>query len=275
MDFETELRERLHAGVDDTPVDVGELINGGVTKGKLFVRRRRLAQLVAGTAMVAVIGSVAAYAGSLRDQADPQIGPAATSTQAQREQAALTPQAAVAILLDLLPADGRTGDYTGGSYPKPGLANEVWARFTYTDAKGPSNLSLGVMPEAMPLSCAGQAPTCTVTTLPNGSKLMLEETVSLDGSNLRTRQAHLVRADGLYISLISDNGKYWKDDGTRAQPPLSLAQLRAIVTSPRWQHKVDADLVDRSAQLFVPHTPPPSSTPPGTPSSPSSSGSPR
>jgi hypothetical protein len=116
------------------------------------------------------------------------------------------------------------------------------------------------MPEAIPLSCAGQAPTCTVTTLPNGSKLMLEETVSPDGSNLRTRQAHLVRADGLYISLISDNGKYWKDHGTQAQPPLSLAQLRAIVTSPRWQHKVDADLVDRSAQLFVPRTPPPMST---------------
>jgi hypothetical protein len=84
-------------------------------------------------------------------------------------------------------------------------------------------------------------------------------------------QAHLVRKDGLYISLISDNATKWKDKGTRPLPPLSLAELRAIVTSPRWRLSVDAALVDESNSLFVPRPTQTISDPPTGPTSPSGS----
>jgi hypothetical protein len=275
MEFETELRERLHAGVDRAAVDLDTLIAGGVAQGKQFARRRRLTQLVAVAATIAVIGSAAAYAGSLLGPAGHQFGPAAQTTATPSQTSpmlkTLTPQAALQLLLEQLPPDGKTDKYTGGSNVKTTGPGEVWISLSYTDPQGPSNLSLAVMPEPIPLSCAGQSPQCSLTTLPNGSKLLLKETVSPDGSDLRTRQAHLVRKDGLYISLISDNATKWKDKGTRPLPPLSLAELRTIVTSPHWRLSVDAALVDESNSLFVPRPTQTISDPPAGPTSPSGS----
>ncbi|WP_460530563.1 hypothetical protein, partial [Flindersiella endophytica] len=59
MGFDDELPDRLRGGVDGLQPDVSRLVSGGMARGKRMVRRRRIVQVVAAGATVAVLSGVA------------------------------------------------------------------------------------------------------------------------------------------------------------------------------------------------------------------------
>ncbi|GAA3596735.1 hypothetical protein [Kribbella ginsengisoli] len=243
MSFETELRDRLHAGVDDTPADLDLLLAGGVAYGNKLVRRRRLTRIFAGAATVAVLGGAFAYAGTLGGPTT--IGPAGvqSTTAVQSKKGALTPQAALAILLELLPKDHQATNLRGG-FDGMGTVRGVYTTADY----GSATLRLEIVKDDVPLQCFASDTYCKVTTLADRSKLRLLNTEIAATDNAgddQQLQANLARADGLNLNLIAVNTD-------PAHPAITLAQLRAIATSPRWQLKLDQAFIDESEKLFRP-----------------------
>ncbi|WP_328330622.1 hypothetical protein OHA70_09235 [Kribbella sp. NBC_00382] len=265
MSFETELRDRLHAGVDDTPADLDLLLTGGVAHGNKLVRRRRLTRIFAGAATVAVLGGAFTYAGTLGGPNS--ITPAGQSGKpavVQGKQGALTPQAALGILLELLP-DAELATNQRGGFDGMGTVRGVYATSDYDT----TSLRIEVLKNKIdvPLQCFATDTYCKVSKLPDGSRLRLLD-VGYPGpagkDEYQQLQANLTRPDGLNLNLIAVNTD-------PAHPVLTLAQLKAIATDARWQLKVDQAFINRSAKLFTPRlvtqpsVPQPIGTPPTSP----------
>lgn len=265
MDFEPELRDRLHAGVDRTEIDLGALLDGSVAYGSRVVRRRRLFRIFAGAATVAVLGGAFAYATSVNGPTDDL--PASTSTRALQETLPITPQAALKILLETLPTAGQKGDFSG--WPEGiGKQDGLSAHLSYMDGGSTADVTISLLNHRFPLECVeGADLSCRIESLAGGSKLQLVENQSSGSSgNYKHLQANLYREDGLIITLLSENREEYNPGTSPSRPPLSLAQLKAVVTSPRWQREVDPALVDGATGLFTPR-------PLTQPSSPASKGS--
>ncbi|WP_112248560.1 hypothetical protein [Kribbella monticola] len=244
MGFETELSERLHAETDDAVVDLDQLLTGSVAYGTKLVRRRRVTRIVAGAACVAALGGAFAYAGTLNNPAGGKIPPAATVTATRPEkQVPITPQAALAVLLELLPnsdlAINRRGGFDG--------MNKVRGIYATADY-GTAVLRLEIVKNPVPYSCAAYEAGCKVVRLPDGSKLRLL-TASVGGGqgkkDIQQLQANLSREDGFSLDLIAYNN-------APAQPAITLAQLQAIATSTRWHPRLDQSFVAKSEHLFRP-----------------------
>jgi hypothetical protein len=245
MSFETELRDRLHAGVDDTTADLDQLLAGGVAHGNKLVRRRRLTRISAGAATIAVLGGAFAYAGTLGGPASPDgagIAPAGPAA-AQSKKADITPQAALGILLELLPDSQQATDLRGG-FDGTGTVLGVYTTVVYGDAP----LRLEIIKKQDPYGCDAYYPDCKVVRLPDGSKLRLL-TTGYPGPSGKDEhqqlQANLTRKDGFALNLIVVNP-------IPAHPAITLAELKTIATSPRWQQKVDQAFIDKSEKLFRP-----------------------
>ncbi len=74
------------------------------------------------------------------------------------------------------------------------------------------------------------------TTLGNGDKLLLsQEGAEKGGSGAVQRVADLLQPDGLRVVVMEFNSTAQGTAATRPLPVLTLAQLRAIVTSPLWK----------------------------------------
>ncbi len=277
MNFETELKDRLHAGVDDTPVEIDRLIEGGRIAGRRFTRRRRIGQVLAAvTATAAVTGAVVAIGGMARE---PAIGPAApvatSATVAKPSGEPITPQAAWKIVTDQLPKGARYKDVRGGVAGSVENPQVVWARSIYVDGGGPSNLAVDLDWTQSGTECLGEDEICTTETLPDGRKVVLLKS-SGPGDYLRY-SVRVQFKDGWKLSVMSDNASSWKGEGARALPPLTQANLRAIALDKRLQKRVPADLVKSSAHLFATQVSPAKTEPTG-PTSPdpsASNGSPR
>jgi len=240
MTFETELRDHLHAGIDDTDVDLGPLLTGSVAYGNKLVRRR-LTRIVSGAAAIAVLGGAFAYAGSLGDQTGSTPAPAGVVSQAQR--ADITPQAALGLLLELLPQSEHSANQRGGFEG----TGSVLGVYTTTDY-GTAAIRLEIIKKQYPLQCLSTDSDCKVSILPDGSRLRLLNTAvpgPTGKDDHQQLQANLTRKDGLNLNLIAVNT-------TPAQPAITLAQLRTIATSPRWQLQVDQAVIDKFGRLFVP-----------------------
>ncbi|QNE19532.1 hypothetical protein F1D05_18440 [Kribbella qitaiheensis] len=251
MGFETELSDRLHAEADDTPVDLGPLLTGSVAYGNKLVRRRRLTQIFAGAAAVAVLGGAFAYAGSLAHPGAAGFAPAG-STGAQ-QTGPITPQAAAKILLDALPDAGKASHYRGG-VEGIGTPDGVYADLDYTDGGSTAMVRVRVLSKADRMACVPQADqSCRIVKLADGSRLQLVENQSNGSSgNYKHLQANLVRADGLVVTLLAENRESENPNTSPTRAPLSLAQLQTAITDPHWQRQLDQAFLDASADLFVP-----------------------
>ncbi|NEA35983.1 hypothetical protein [Streptomyces sp. SID13031] len=246
MSFETELSDRLHTEADDTQVDLDLLLTGSVAYGNKLVRRRRLTRIIGGAATIAVLGGAVAYAGSLNAPPGSTPAPAASvaTTQPQKAKADITPQAALGVLLELLPDASQATNHRGG-FDGTGKVLGVYTTVSY----GNASLRLEVLKEQqVAFPCDAYYTGCNVVKLPDGSKLRLLDT-SVPGpggkDDYQQLQANLTRKDGLSLNLIAVNQ-------TPAQPAITLAQLKTIAVSPRWQLKLDQAFIDRSEKLFIP-----------------------
>lgn len=288
MGFDDELPGRMRTGVDGLQPDVTRLVAGGMERGKRFVRRRRIVQVVAAAATVAVFGGVA-YAAPWNQDAQLQVANTppkpAVQPAAKPKQVDITPQATLQLLLDQLPAGAKTTGYSGGSEverDENGKLRPVrtYVNLTYSDSTGAkSHMSFslnwfegaanGAAVECPEPFGAGEWYYCDYRKLEDRSVLRLDRNweypaspdksdgkAGPNGRGAKYVTATLARPDGLVFGFAENNSAgVEKSPETRPTPPLTLAQVKAIALSPTWQTKLDAEYVKQAEKLFRPDRP--------------------
>ncbi|MFE1876505.1 hypothetical protein ACFW9N_37550 [Streptomyces sp. NPDC059496] len=250
MSFEDELAEALRRTGESFAVDAGALAQAGERRGRRLARRR--AAVAGGSALVLVlIATAGAYSGGLfggsgaqgavRVAAPPPTPPGngrLTGT------GAVTAEQMIGKLKSLLP---------GGRLTEPearGTDDELGPRVgaVYDDGKGPAAISLGLQ-RVDPFSSGSRAHTecedenlhaydgCRTEQLPNGSRLLLHQGYEYPDRRTDTKvwRAVLVTVQGFLVDASEWNAA--ADKGapvSRTDPPLTIEQLKALVTSDTW-----------------------------------------
>ncbi|WP_028813653.1 hypothetical protein [Streptomyces flavidovirens] len=258
------------------------LVEGATRYGRKVRRRRRIA---AGLGVCAVTGVMAgmslfgaylpSYTGSVEQALPAAPGggtakvvipdfsrqPMSPSPPAGKER--LTGRATVQTLKELLPGEPGTSGYMGQGTPPE--AYETFGRLSVDGPLAGSEVQVNVQPGfgrdmsaqkgeklADFYSCEHREPdgsmaSCGTVNLADGSVLMVYE----DRSGLLVRRhADLLRPDGTRIVAGTANGKDVADGPVLGlEPPLTLGELRTIVTSPRWSVFVDPAVNERAKEL--------------------------
>ncbi|MEU3573513.1 hypothetical protein AB0E96_34595 [Kitasatospora sp. NPDC036755] len=267
--FEDDLLYALTRTGEGFRADQADLVAGGYRRGRGRWRRRSTAAVVGGAAALALVGTGAVYlgaagpkgAGTVSAASAPASGAgtagsadaAASATPTSVKSSApavVTGDEMVATLRALLPkgqvsdAKGHGTDENGGSF--------VNASLVLDDGQGGSLLGLSVQKhrpkDVQPQTCpsnlkAASLDSCAVTTLPDGSKLMLTQGYEYPDHRATTKEwrAELARPDGGLIGLSEWNSPQEKDaPDSRPNPPLTLDQLKAVVTDKSWDRVVAA-----------------------------------
>ncbi|MFI9365495.1 hypothetical protein ACIG5E_31255 [Kitasatospora sp. NPDC053057] len=267
---------RTGEGFRPDQADQAGLVSGGYQLGRRRWRRRSTAAVVGGAAALALVGTGAVYltgsaspSGASTVAAAPAASTGAALTPASAGAGTPTPTAAAAVTGDevlstfkaLLPKGQITGA-SGRGTDDPALKGTfAGAQLVFDDGAGKSLLMVGVQKhrpgQSQDRSCPelkpGQLDACSVTTLADGSKLYLSEGYEYPDHRATTKEwmASLTGPDGREISLSEWNSPQEKGaPDSRANPPLTLDQLRAIVTDKSWDRIVAAvkpDGVDYAA----------------------------
>lgn len=246
MPFEDELGAALRRTADTFDTDPQVLAAGGAARGRVLRRRRRTA-IVAGAAGLALVGvggfalSGLATGGASKDSG---VVTPASPGPSKTKAGSITGDEAVALLKKVLPKakySQEHGRVLG--------ADGVFADLVYDDGKGASAIAVGLSRvDDDPLSCPDPAyatpgSSCEVTSLKDGSRLLISLGYEYPDLRVDTKDwsAVLTTPDGRRIDLQEWNAPAEKGAAvTRADPPLSAAQLRAIVTSDVWDKAFDA-----------------------------------
>uniref|UniRef100_A0AAU2JQY9 LigA protein n=1 Tax=Streptomyces sp. NBC_00049 TaxID=2903617 RepID=A0AAU2JQY9_9ACTN len=256
MPFEDELGEALRRAGDGFTADRHALAAAGEERGRRLVARRRAAVVGGSVLALAVIGTAGAYSGGLlggsgaADVAAPaplQSGRSGKGTGADGNftgggSGAVTGDQLIAVLKELLPAGQLTGTKAVGT-DKPPMVSGV-----FDDGKGKAALSLALA-RIDPNGSHARARTecgdkniqeydsCTVEQLADGSKVLLHQGYEYPDRRVDTKVwwASLVTPQGFHVTLSEWNAAGEKGAGiSRPNPPLTTAQLKAIVTSDKW-----------------------------------------
>lgn len=139
----------------------------------------------------------------------------------------------VALLKTFAPA----GAVISNEESQPGRASLI-----VDDGNGRSSLSVSVQTDMTAdlgpiFTCAGRgkdAKYCDADTLADGSKLLLMKMPSEKGGTAEVWMADMLRPDGVRVLASSINSYAEAAEPTRAEPALSLAQLKTLVTDTRW-----------------------------------------
>ncbi|MER7755510.1 hypothetical protein [Kitasatospora sp. NPDC097643] len=269
----TRTGEGFHAGQ-------GDLVAGGYQRGRRRWRRRSAAAVVSGAAALALVGTGAVYlsgSGASPDRVSaaaapaagaasgPATGTASAPTPASGSAAATpaTPTAKASTAAPVITGDemltafkallpkgeitqakgrGTDDSQAGGSF--------VGADLVFDDGQGKSLIQLGIQKnhkgQNQEPSCPSdftstRTDSCSVTTLPDGSKLWLNQGHEYSDQRADTKEwsAGLTGPDGRYISVSEWNSPQEKGaPDSRPNPPLTLEQLKAIVTDKSWDRVV-------------------------------------
>ncbi|MCX5212198.1 hypothetical protein OG689_23435 [Kitasatospora sp. NBC_00240] len=226
--FELDFTRALSRAGEDYAVRAEPLIAGAQVRGRRL-RRRRTASVAASIAALAVIGAGGVFV------AGPGVGGAGPATAPPVSAEEFT-----ALLTGSLPAG--TVQVAQAQGTQDGTAQ---VRLILDDGGGAAQVIFWVTraPDAGP---GPECPTplvagdeCAVETLPDGSSVALYKsgTRADEPAGARTWSALLYTADGFRMQL-----QEWNRDPqqrgapiTRADPPLTQAQLTALVTDRKWQ----------------------------------------
>ncbi|WBP88817.1 hypothetical protein [Kitasatospora cathayae] len=275
--FEDDLLYALTRTGEGFRPDQAGLVAGGYQRGRRRWRRRSTAAVVGGAAALALVGTGAVYltgngstsggtatvaaapAASTGVALTPASAGAGTPTPTATAAAAVTGDEVLATFKALLP-EGEITDASGrgsnGSMP-----TFAGAQLVFDDGAGKSQLMVGVQKhrkgQAQERSCPdakiNRIDACSVTTLADGSKLFLSEGYEYPDHRADTKEwmASLTGPDGREINLSEWNSAQEKGASvSRPNPPLTLDQLRAIVTDKSWDRivaGVQPDGVDPAA----------------------------
>ncbi|MEU6093775.1 hypothetical protein [Streptomyces sp. NPDC047079] len=240
------------------------------TRGRKL--RRRRAAVVGGVAGVALVGLGAALVlpgvraddGRRQSVADRPSTPSAPSASPTRP-APVSADDLVRTLERLLPK-GQFSDEDGrgtGDEPTP------YARVVYDDGKGKAAVAVAVdrvQPGSSQAFGATTCPdkvfvpydACATSKLADGSALMVLQGYEYPDRRVDTKlwTAELVTPKGQHISVQEWNAPAEKDASvSRARPPLSPEQLKALVSAREWRAVADAIPADPRVPTTEPSRP--------------------
>ncbi|MGV9269271.1 hypothetical protein ACWDRR_31930 [Kitasatospora sp. NPDC003701] len=269
--FEDDLLYAITRAGEGFHTEQAPLVAGGLDRGRRRWRRRSAAAVVGGAAALALVGTgavylsgstpagtalVAAGSGSASGSASgAAAGSASPVASASASLPVITGEEVLATLQALLPAGRGTKGSGHGTEPsgKPGAAPLVTANLVFDDGKGEAavGISVGRLAEGDPGRAENTCPdkkyipydACTATTLPDGGSLTVFQGYEYPDRRVDIKwwNATLVGKDGRRIELSEWNAAAEKDSPvTRATPPLSAEQLKAVVTDRSWERIVAA-----------------------------------
>lgn len=249
----------LHDHYANPPVDpraMGRLTDHVTALAADGHRRRRWVPAAAAVAVVVLIGGGAAV---LQSQKSPTPESAATTPPVPSSSSAPAPvtptvgQLTLQRLVDLFPRPGALTQLVDLSQANFGTVQVV-----YDDGHGAAEISLDVTTTGAVvgtnLPCGAAGDTCT--TLPDGTLIRVHQGPEYP-------RGHTPNATNWAVDILSP-GKVgmhldeWNaptekgTDPTRAEPPFTIAELTAIVTSPTWTTPATPDLASRAATLPLP-----------------------
>lgn len=192
--------------------------------------RRPARRVVPITVAAAVVAGLATTVALLAPGEAPQTGATPTTTAApvtpSQNWAPSTPDQLAHRFRTVL-GDSATFTVTGTNGPA------ISGTFTKAGVTGGFDLQVYPDPSHRGGWCADVA-TCRQSTLPDGSRLWAS-TVGLDSDSI-THQAILVRPDGVttIMDLSNQSSPKGQSDVLSDEPPLTLDEVVAVVTDPRW-----------------------------------------
>ncbi|MFD5409434.1 hypothetical protein [Streptomyces nojiriensis] len=250
MSFEDELAEALRRTGEGFTTDPRALAEAGEERGRRLARRR--AAVAGGSALVLVLTVTAgAYAGGLfggsgAEGAVHVAAPPATPPANGRQTGtgAVTAERMIGDLKSLLPGGRLTEPKARGTDDELG----PWVGAVYDDGKGPAAISLSLR-RVDPFGSRARAQTecddknlrnyddCRTEQLPDGSRLLLHQGYEYPDRRTDTKvwRAVLVTVQGFLVDASEWNAAADKDAPvSRTDPPLTIAQLKGLVTSDTW-----------------------------------------
>ncbi|MFI5763636.1 hypothetical protein ACIA8F_22195 [Streptomyces sp. NPDC051563] len=258
MPFEDELGDALRRTGDGFTSEGRDLVDAGERRGRRMVARRRAAMAGGSALALALIGTAGAYASGLlgpaRDggranvAASPELPAPGGSAPAQRRSrvgtGAVSAEQLTGVLKQLLPQGTLSNTEARGTEDE--LGPMVTAVFD--DGEGQSRIGFslhrvdpqGARAEDM-LKCPSRTTTkfdsCTSEKLADGSRLHLYKGYVFPDkrADVKSWRAIVVTPQGFMVDAHEENAAEEKGAPvTRPAPPLTIAQLQALVTSPLW-----------------------------------------
>ncbi|WP_367321080.1 hypothetical protein [Streptomyces sp. HUAS ZL42] len=265
--FEDRLSAALRktGGAFDT--DRAALAAAGRVRGRRLRLRRRATVVggAAGLALVGVGGALLLPGAGSDDRRDPSVAsrPKASATAATKP---VTGDELIRTLEDLLPEGQISGQEGRGADESP-LA--PYARVVFDDGKGAGAVGVGlgrVEPGSDQVRQITTCPdktftphdTCSTTRLSDGSMLMIFQGYEYPDRRVDTKwwNAELVTAEGQHVSVSEWNAAAEKGAPTsRAEPPLTVTQLKELATAPVWRGYVDSVPEDPNKPTATPSAP--------------------
>lgn len=255
MPFEDELGAALRRTGDDFSTDSRALAAAGLARGRRS-RRRRTAALVGTVAAVAAVGVVSAALVVPREGAR-STGAAATVADTNRGwgHETASDRKMLALFKGLLPHGRIISGHAAGT--RPGVDMFPRAQVVWDDGHGASTIAVGLSRAAAgpedarcpDLAMMREGSACTRTESLDGSVLVVIKTWEYqdEREGPKNWRAVLTTPEGLQIEVQEWNAPAQKGEPTtRDEPPLSGAQLAALVRAPEWKPLL-ATLPDPSA----------------------------
>ncbi|MFF8775175.1 hypothetical protein [Kitasatospora sp. NPDC015120] len=265
------LRAMTRTGEAFPPQGPAGLAAGGLARGRRRWRRRSALATVGGAAALALVGAGAVHltggspaasgpapaaSGSAPDSGAPAPGPSTAASSAPSSgPAAVSGGELLAAFRAMLP-EGRVGEAEASGTDvdgRPGGGGSPGASLVLDDGRGRAVITVSVarVAENDPRRADSGCPdrklvpydACTTTPLPGGGALTLFQGYEQPRPRGDTKwwSARVTGKDGRLIELSEWNAPQRKGvPVSRATPPLSPEQLRAVVTDGFWDRVVAA-----------------------------------
>ncbi|MER7170116.1 hypothetical protein [Streptomyces mesophilus] len=271
MSYEDEFGEALRRTGEEFSTDPRALVEAGHARGRRLVRRRRATVFGGAAAIAAIAVTSAVVLPGLGGQGMESAAPAGSTESAGTSKGAegtaadggekvkegkggtktsgghVSAKELIATLTSLLPEGEVSAGYGHGTDDERANPN---AGVTFDDGDGAAAIRIAFtrlgederqVAEDM-TTCPDKAlvayDTCEVDKLSDGSRLMVFQGYDVHGSQkggTKYWQAVLATPEGHVIDAGEYNSSTEKGAAvTRPQPPLTTAQLKALVTSDKW-----------------------------------------
>ncbi|AWZ09795.1 MULTISPECIES: hypothetical protein [unclassified Streptomyces] len=266
MPFEDELGEALRHAGDGFSADGLDLVAAGERRGRRMVVRRRAAVAGGSALALAVIGTVGVYTGGLFGPGgggpavvaaapEPPVPTPAPSTDGEGRggprvgSGAVSAEQLIEVFKELLPqgkltlatargTDDELGPMVSGVFDDGKGKGAIGLSLNRTDPKGRGADGMVTCPSKTTVNYEN----CVSETLADGSRLMLFQGYEYSDRRVDTKRwrATVVTPQGFLLDAQEHNAPTEKGSATtRPTPPLTLDQLRALVTSPLWHPALD------------------------------------
>ncbi|MEY9856655.1 hypothetical protein ABH935_002259 [Catenulispora sp. GAS73] len=194
----------------------------------------------------------------------PALSAGANPAREPEGQVPLDPRSVTELLKTALPCGTPTA-YVGEDHASPGQDGvDLYGAVEVTDRAGVGSVSVSVVQHSQDqkrlLECgvrrsADRATVCENTVTQDGTTIVLEEAPDKERGGL-VRTATLLFADGHEVMIEAQNRnlKFFQKAGTsatRAVPPLTLDQVRALAVDTAWPLTVSRDFAEHAKKDLV------------------------